>query len=135
MFHQVHIPPKHADLFRFLWWPGGDLSRELEEYRMVVHLFGAVSSPSCANFALKKTADDCEEKHCSLVAETLRRNFYVDDCLRSVESEEVAVDLIKGLRESCTDGGLRMTKFTCNSRNVIESVPEQERSDPKRSGP
>ena len=30
------------------------------EYRMNVHLFGAVSSPSCPNYALQKAADDSE---------------------------------------------------------------------------
>lgn len=32
------------------------------EYRMRVHIFGTVSSPSCVNFALKRTADDNEGK-------------------------------------------------------------------------
>ena len=41
----------------------GNLEGELQEYRMVVHLFGAVSSPSVANFALKQTATDNEEQH------------------------------------------------------------------------
>ena len=30
------------------------------EFRMKVHLFGAVSSSGCANFVLKRTADDFE---------------------------------------------------------------------------
>ena len=51
------MEPKDCDALRFLWWPNGDLSRELEEYRMVKHLFGATSSPSIANFCLKKTAE------------------------------------------------------------------------------
>ena len=29
------------DYLRFLWWNDGDISREPEEYRMAVHLFGA----------------------------------------------------------------------------------------------
>ena len=37
---------------------------------MKVHLFGAVCSPSCANFALRKTAE----------VEAVFNNFYVDDC-------------------------------------------------------
>ena len=84
MFHQVSVLPSQYDYLRFLWWPDGNLEGELQEYRMVVHLFGAVSSPSVANFALKQTATDNEEQYGTLVAETLRRNFYVDDCLRSV---------------------------------------------------
>ena len=56
MFHQVLVEPKDCDVLRFLWWPNGDLSGEMEEYRMVKHLFGATSSPSIANFCLQKTA-------------------------------------------------------------------------------
>lgn len=54
MFHQVSVPPEDADLLRFLWWPDGDTSKDLVEYRMAVHLFGATSSPSCASYALRR---------------------------------------------------------------------------------
>jgi len=53
MFYQVHVPADDSDVLRFLWWPGNDLESQLEEYQMRVHLFGAVSSPSCANFPLR----------------------------------------------------------------------------------
>ena len=46
MFHQVNVPPEDADLLRFLWWPDGEINKALVEYKMVVHLFGAMSSPS-----------------------------------------------------------------------------------------
>jgi len=58
MFHQARVHEEDTNLLRFLWWPDGDISRDLEEYRMKVHLFGAVSSPTCANLALRKTAED-----------------------------------------------------------------------------
>ena len=100
---------------------------------MVVHLFGAVSSPSVANFALKRTATDNEEQYGTVVAETLRRNLYVDDCLRSVSSEVAAVELIEGLRQSCKKVGFRLTKFTSNRRAVLESIPIDERSKKVKS--
>ncbi|XP_063860018.1 uncharacterized protein LOC135100737 [Scylla paramamosain] len=58
MYHQVKVNPEHRDMLRFLWWENGDLNNEIAEYRMTAHLFGATSSPSVANFALKKAADD-----------------------------------------------------------------------------
>ncbi|KAK7922690.1 hypothetical protein WMY93_009592 [Mugilogobius chulae] len=58
MFHQVRVTPEDSDLLRFLWWQDGDLEQEPAVYRMRVHLFGATSSPSCANFALRKCAED-----------------------------------------------------------------------------
>ncbi|KAL0189854.1 hypothetical protein M9458_016953 [Cirrhinus mrigala] len=62
MFHQVKVPKEDKDFLRFLWRPDGNTNYPLSEYRMTVHLFGAVSSLSCANFALKGTADDNEGK-------------------------------------------------------------------------
>lgn len=67
--------------------------------------FCAASSPSCCNFALKQTARDTERTSGPLVAETIRRNFYVEDCLRSVEDEQTAIELTRGLSEACTHGG------------------------------
>lgn len=57
MFHQVKVAEEDRDFLCFLWWPDGDVTKDLVEYRMTVHLFGAVSSPSCASYALRKTAD------------------------------------------------------------------------------
>ncbi|KAI3375023.1 hypothetical protein L3Q82_021070, partial [Scortum barcoo] len=38
-----------ASYLKFLWWKGGDLEKEPQEYRMAVHLFGAASSPGCVS--------------------------------------------------------------------------------------
>ena len=54
MFYQVFVPEEQRDFLRSLWWPNGDLTAQLEEYRMTVHPFGVVSSPSCANYALQR---------------------------------------------------------------------------------
>lgn len=62
IFYQVKVAPEDVDFLRSLWWPRGDISQPLAEYQMLVHLFGAVSSPSCANYALKKTAEDNEDR-------------------------------------------------------------------------
>ena len=46
---------------------------------MMVHLFGAVSSPGCANFGLKRAADDGEFEFGEVAANFVRNNFYIDD--------------------------------------------------------
>ena len=60
-----------------------DFEQKADEYRMTVYLFGAVSSPACANYALQRTADDNEDNYGTEVTNTLRRNFHVDDVLKS----------------------------------------------------
>ena len=128
MFYQVRVQPSDCNYLRFLWWPDGDLEKEPEEYRMLVHLFGGASSPSCANYALKKTADHNREDFDAAVVETVKRNFYVDDCLRSVATDTQAVRLAGQLRELLSRGGFRLTKWISNSKEVIKSVPESERA-------
>ena len=123
MFYQVRIPESRVNYLRFVWWPDGDISKDPEDYRMQGHLFGAVSSPSCANFALRKTADDNEGKYGAAAANMVRRNFYVDDLLASVENVSDAVDALALVQQMCAAGGFRLTKFVSNDRRVIETIP------------
>ena len=51
------------------------------------HLFGAVSSPSSSNYALKRTAVDNNNFYGVDASETVMKNFYVDDLQKLVESE------------------------------------------------
>ena len=78
MFHQFYVNKEDRDYLRFLWWEKGDLDTEPIEYRMTVHLFGATSSPGCANFGFKHTASNMEDKY-PLGASFIKHNFYVDD--------------------------------------------------------
>ena len=128
MFYQVKVPEEDADLLRFLWWPDGNLSEEMEEFRMTVHLFGATSSPSCSSYALRKTAEDNRGKTSLEAADTVLHNFYVDDCLKSVSSEAQAIQLVKDLRALCAMGGFQLTKWVSSSKAVLLSILEEDRA-------
>ena len=83
MFHQFFVNEEDRDLLRFFWWEKGDLDTAPVEYRMQVHLFGGGSSPGCANFGFKQATNDGEEEFGTDAADFVRRNFYVDDGLKS----------------------------------------------------
>ena len=123
MYYQVLVSDKQRSLLKFLWWPKGDTSNGLKEYEMNAHVFGAISSPSCANYALKKTANENEEKYGSSAANTLRRNFYVDDMLKSVSSSAEMIDLINRIIGLCDEGGFNLTKFVSTNKEVLNSLP------------
>ena len=55
------------------------------------HTFGGVLSPSCSNYALKKTADDNKVKYGSDAPDTCNKKFYVDDMLKSVVNVPEAI--------------------------------------------
>ena len=128
MFFQVHVASKDINALRFLWYPKNDLTQEPIECQMLVHLFGGVWSPSCANFALRKTAEDNRHLYDEDVADTVLKNFYVDDCLKSVSTEDRAVRLAKDLRDMLRRGGFNLSKWISNSRKVLDSVPLPERA-------
>lgn len=122
MFYQVKVPEDQHDCLRFLWWRNGNLKQEVDEYCMSVHIFGAASSPSVANYALRNTAKLTENTD---VADTILKNFYVDDCLKAVKSEETAIHQINELRDTCAKGGFNLTKFICNNKEVMEAIPKE----------
>ena len=133
MFHQVKVTPECRDYLRFLWWNDGDISREPEEYRMAVHLFGETSSPGCCNYALKSTADDNETSIGSDAAQLLRIDFYVDDGLKSLATTSEAISLMKETKEMCRRGGFNLQKFTSNKKQVIEAIPKKDRAEKIRN--
>ena len=100
---------------------------------MTVHLFGATSSPGCANFALKKTAQDSECKFGSAATDFLRNDFYVDDGLKSCATIEEANHLIKSVKEMCRRGGFNLQKFVSNKKEVIKNIPLIDRADDLKS--
>ncbi|KAI7802084.1 hypothetical protein IRJ41_024663 [Triplophysa rosa] len=128
MFHQVRVAEEDQDFLHFLWWQNGDFTKEMSVFRMTVHLFGAVFSPSCAAFALRKTADDHQSEFREEVVKTLKENVYVDDCLKSVVSEEEAVCLVKDLSMLCQQGGFTLTKWISNKRTVLQTFPKEYRA-------
>ena len=95
---------------------------------MTVHLFGAVSSPACATYALQHTADDNEDNYGTEVANTLRRNFYVDDVLKSASTEDKTIELAKDVKAVCGNGGFNLTKFVGNTERIINSIPDEHRA-------
>ena len=114
MFHQFYVNEDDRDMLRFLWWKDGNVKRDPAQYRMKVHPFGAGSSPGCANFGLKRTADDGEEEFGPEAADLVRRNFYVNDGLKSVETTATAISLVQSCRKMCQRAGLRLYKFVSN---------------------
>eukprot|EP00794_Sanderia_malayensis_P001664 gene1664-biopygen1525 len=133
MFHQVRVYPKDIDVLRFLWFPNGDLDKEPEEYQMLVQLFGGVWSPCCASFALKKTAVDNMDRYDYEITETVERNFYVDDMLKSMKDTESAIKLYTEVTKLLSCEGFHLTKWTSNKRDVLNAIPDCELSKELKS--
>ena len=97
-----------------------DETRKPDEYQMTVHVFGAVDSPCCANYALQRTAHDQEGKFSEDAIHAVKRNFYMDDLLTSKPNSDEATHLAKQLI------GILATEWMSNSRDVLAAIPSSE---------
>lgn len=132
MFHQVRVSKSDIGFLRFLWRTDGNIDKDPKDHRMLVHLFGAALSPSCASFALQRTAED--NLHMKpQVTNTIMHHFYVDDCLTSLPTVQDAVQLTSDLVELCSKGGFQLTKWVRNNRVVLSNIKEEERGKDIRS--
>ncbi len=85
-----------------------------------MHVLGAVSSPAIANYALKQTVINVD---CSLQAKyCVEKNFYVDDFLKSVNSEPQALKLINEIIYLLKKSGFDLTGFVSNSRYILKNL-------------
>ena len=117
MFFQVGVSTKCRDYLRFYWIDGLDSGSTPCEYRFKVHLFGATSSPSVANYALQRTAID-NDGYSSEAKALVLHSFYVDDLLASFQSEETAINLVEEVANLVANGGFTLTKFVSNSKTL-----------------
>ena len=131
MFHQFHVAKEHQDYLRFLWYDNGDLDSKPSVYRMKVHLFGAASSPGCANFGLKHLTFQGHGRFSKESITFILRSFYVDDGLTSVKSPAEAVHLVEESRALCRTGNLRLHKCISNDKEVTNGITPQERAQTK----
>ena len=60
--------------------------------------------------------------------DTALKNFYVDNCLKSVSSRAVAVRLRVELCGLLSRGGFRLTKWLSNDRDVLQTIPKYDRA-------
>lgn len=127
MFNQVRLNEEDREAVRFLWKDCRS-DKEPSHYQMLVHIFGAKDSPTCANFALKQCAENVKEDYSEEAIQTVKRDFYMDDLIKSVDDEEKGVELVQELASITQSGGFNLHKFNSNSQKIVDSIPIEKRA-------
>ena len=110
MFLQVEVRPEDRKFLRFLWSYEND---QLVTYHYNRHIFGAKSSPTCANFALQRCATDNAENS-DRASNITCHNFYMDDLLVSLQRREEADGVKAELIALLAKSGFKLTKWATN---------------------
>ena len=105
-------------------------------YQYNRHIFGAKSSPSCANYVLPQCAKMFRMER-PIASQVEMNNFYVDDMLLSVHTTEQSSELIHELKTSLAKGGFNLTKLFSNFKEIFknsEITPIESEGNPKVLG-
>ena len=126
MFYCFLVKEDDRNFLRFLWYLDNDVSKEIVDYRMRVHVFGNSPSPAVAIHCLHQSVQgegfhvDPDVKH------FVMRDFYVDDGLKSMPAVEAAVDLLKRTQDTLSRSNLRLHKIAANSKEVMKAFPPKD---------
>lgn len=123
MFHQVMIRPEDRDSQRFLF-RGLDRDREPDVYRMKAMIFGAVSSPSMAQFVKNENAKRMEDQYPGVVR-AITQQHYVDDYFDCADTVEEANQIASNVITVHKTGGFELVKWISNSKEFMDAIPDQ----------
>ncbi|XP_067250257.1 uncharacterized protein [Chanodichthys erythropterus] len=126
MFHSFVVAKEHRNFLRFLWYDNNDLDNKVLEYQMRVHVFGNSPSPAVAIYGLRRAALAGEKDYGSEARHFVERNFYVDDGLISLSTEEEAIKLLKATQEMLALSNLHLHKIASNKVEVMKSFPAED---------
>ena len=128
MFYQVRVSPVDGPAFRYIW-KAPDPKESPRIYQMNVHIFGAISSPTVCNFALRRTAADNEREFPGLTAK-IRDHFYADNYMESFDDRSLAMDTCQQIRQCLLRGGFKLTQWASSDRDILSSLPGELLTDP-----
>ncbi|XP_076655808.1 uncharacterized protein LOC143360652 [Halictus rubicundus] len=120
MFLQIKIREEDRDVQRFLWRET-ERNQKPDVYRMSSMIFGAISSPSSAQYVKNRNADEFATLYPEAV-NAIKYKHYVDDYLDSVDTEDEAKRLIREVTEIHRRGGFQMCGWTSNSDAVMKEM-------------
>ena len=123
MFYSFLVNEEHRDFLRFFWHEDNDVTKDLIEYRMRVHVFGNKPSPAIATYGLRKAVENADKD----VKRFVERDFYVDDGLTSCPLIDETVNLIKRTQQVLADNGkIRLHKIASNIPEVMDSFQKED---------
>ncbi|KAI2655935.1 Heat-inducible transcription repressor HrcA [Labeo rohita] len=100
-----------------------DLSKDIVDYHMRVHVFGNSPSPAVAIYCLHQSVHISDFHVDPDVKHFVMHDFYVDDGLKYLLTVEAANSLLKKTQDVLSKSNLRLHKVAANNKEVMEDFP------------
>uniref|UniRef100_A0A8D9AUI7 Reverse transcriptase domain-containing protein n=1 Tax=Cacopsylla melanoneura TaxID=428564 RepID=A0A8D9AUI7_9HEMI len=126
MYRQIWIHSDDRKYQKILWRK--EEHEDIETFQLKTVTYGTSSAPYLAVKCLKTLAND-EEKAFPNASKIAKRDFYVDDLITGVESEEEGIALYKELTVMFGKAGFNLRKWISNSESVLNAIPGENRAD------
>lgn len=84
MFYCFLVDKSHRNYLRFLWHKDNDITKEVIEYRMRVHVFGNGPSPAVAIYGLRRAIREGVWEYGADTVKFVENHFYVDDDILTI---------------------------------------------------
>ena len=129
---QVKLSERDKDLHRYLW-RDFDVHAPVRIFRMQRLTFGVSSSPFLAISVTRRLARDFQYKY-PKAADEIKSNMYVDDYLGGAKDVESAIKKHIQLKDLMKEGGFELSKWTSNSTDVLNVIPDDDKVAVKEDG-
>ncbi|KMQ87989.1 hypothetical protein RF55_12602, partial [Lasius niger] len=125
MYRQILVHENDRDLQRILW--RSDVRQEMSEFQLNTVTYGLACAPFLAVRTLRQLAEDDADRF-PRGSSVLLRDVYVDDVLTGADTIDEALKIQTELLQLCKAGGFPLRKWTSNVRELIETIPEDDRA-------
>lgn len=124
MYRQIKVYEEDVNyqrlVFRF------DKEDPIEDFQLNTLTFGTASAPFMAIRTLKELASD-EAENFPIGSKIVDSDFHVDDLLTGGDSIEAVKNIWRETRDLLETAKLPMRKWSSNTNNILEQIPEDER--------
>ncbi|CAI6373559.1 unnamed protein product [Macrosiphum euphorbiae] len=119
MYRQVWVDNADRDYQRILW--RGDPNEPIKKYRLCTVTYGTVPASFLSVACLHKSAD--VNKIRPEIAQIIKHDFCVDDCLTGASTLSEALNLRNELITCLSNNGFELSKWTANHADLLKYIP------------
>lgn len=124
MYRQIDIIPWQRPLQRIFWRKTP--SDPLKVYELKTVTYGTASASFIATRCIKQLAIEHRDVYPE-AAKEVEESIYMDDVITGASNVEHAIELTRQIDQIIANGAMKLRKFSSNSQELINSIPEEDR--------